>query len=91
MDNFIMYTKDDCPYCVQLKAAVKQYQEAGKIGNVDIIEINDRDERRKMYASLGLNPDRGTVPQFILVNKAGTHERIGGCNESLEWLSILYD
>lgn len=73
MANVLIYTKDNCPYCVSTKTLLKQkgksYTET-KIG-IDI--------RREDFMSLF--PNVKTVPHIII-----NGEQIGGYDKLTEWL-----
>lgn len=64
----IIYTKDDCPYCVWAKGLMNQH----KIEFTEV-EIN-KDMTKEDFVYLF--PDQKTVP-LIFINE----ERIGGYNE----------
>ena len=72
-NNVIIYTKDNCPYCVQAKqlltAKNKSYQEM-KIGS---------DLTREDFISLF--PNVKTVPHIII-----NGDEIGGFDKLNEWL-----
>jgi glutaredoxin 3 len=71
--NTIIYTKDNCPYCVQAKRLLK---EKGK----QYIETNiGRDIRREDFISLF--PNVKSVPHIIIDG-----EQIGGFDKLTEWL-----
>lgn len=69
----VIYTKDECPYCVKAKKLMEgfhiEYSEV-KIG-VDM----SREEFVETF------PDQGTVP-LIFINE----EKVGGYNEFRNWL-----
>ena len=70
----IIYTKDNCPYCVQAKRLL---EEKGK----EYIETNiGRDIRREDFISLF--PSVKTVPHIIIDG-----EQIGGFDKLTEWLN----
>lgn len=70
--NIIIYTKDNCPYCVQAKNLFtnkgQQYTEM-KIG----VDLTRED-------FMGLFPDVRTVP-FIIING----EKVGGYDKLIEY------
>lgn len=69
----IIYTKDNCPYCVSAKQLL---EENGK----EYIETNvGRDIRRDDFISLF--PNVKTVPHIII-----NGEQIGGFDKLTEWL-----
>ena len=71
--NVVIYTKDNCPYCVQAKRLL---EEKGKA----YTEINiGRDIRRDDFMSLF--PNVRTVP-FIIIDG----DEIGGFDKLTEWL-----
>ena len=71
-NNIIIYTKDNCPYCVQAKNLFtnkgQQYTEM-KIG----VDLTRED-------FMGLFPDVRTVP-FIIING----EKVGGYDKLIEY------
>jgi glutaredoxin 3 len=70
----IIYTKDNCPYCVSAKQLL---EENGK----EYIETNiGRDIRRDDFISLF--PNVKTVPHIII-----NGEQIGGFDKLTEWLN----
>ena len=73
VNNVIIYSKDNCPYCDRAKALLslknKQYQEM-KIG-----EDLTRDEFVSIF------PNVKTVPHIII-----NGEQIGGFDKLTEWL-----
>lgn len=74
MNKVVIYTKDNCPYCVQAKnlfSAKNQSYEEMKIG-VDLT----REEFIDIF------PDVKTVP-FIIVNG----EKVGGYDKLVEYYS----
>lgn len=70
--NIIIYTKDNCPFCVQAKNLFtnkgQQYTEM-KIG----VDLTRED-------FMGIFPDVRTVP-FIIING----EKVGGYDKLIEW------
>jgi glutaredoxin len=72
-----LHSKDNCPWC----EVVKSHLTSCGILFTEI-QHNDRGERKAFYDSLGLEGDRRTVPQVILVVD-GERTRIGGYNETL--------
>jgi glutaredoxin 3 len=72
MSNVLIYTKDNCPYCVRAKSLLRAkghtYSES-KIG----VDITTEDFRT-------IFPDVRTVP-YIIING----DKIGGFNELTEW------
>lgn len=71
-----IYSKDNCPYCVQAKRLL---EEKGK----EYTEINiGRDIRRDDFMSLF--PNVRSVP-FIIING----EEIGGFDKLTEWLDTV--
>lgn len=87
MDNLILYTRDLCPYCEELKAELKNYTNHV---NVEIHEIATRPERDILYKEWGLSGHKATMPQLFLVREDGSYERIGDSKESSEWLEVMY-
>lgn len=72
MNNTIIYSKYNCPYCVQAKKLIESKGHRYK-------EINiGTDITREKFVSTF--PDVMTVP-FVIING----ERVGGYNELTEW------
>lgn len=89
LDKFILYTAPNCPYCIKLKKDLKNRQDAGEIGEVEIREIQDKSDRQVLYAKWGLKDNEATMPQLFIINP-NNNERVGSCEESLEWLETMY-
>lgn len=87
MDNLILYTRDLCPFCEELKTELKNYVDHV---DVDIREIPTRAERDVLYKEWGLSGNKATMPQLFLVRDDGSLERIGDSKESSEWLEVMY-
>jgi len=71
--NFIVYTKDDCPYCQKLKLVLEL---TGK----DFITYNLGEDfsRTEFYQKFGKG---STFPQVICDDK-----RLGGCSDTIKFL-----
>ena len=88
MDNFILYTRHECPYCEELKQELKKYTD--HIASLDIREIKERSDRDILYKEWGLRNNKATMPQLFLIREDGSQERIGDSKESAEWLEVMY-
>ena len=71
--NFIVYTKDNCPYCRKLKLVLEL---TGK----EFVSYNLGDDftKTQFYKKFG---DGSTFPQVICDDK-----KIGGCSDTIEFL-----
>lgn len=71
--NAVVYTKDNCPYCVRVKEVLKAI-------NVTVTEYRYPEDfdRDQFYAEFGPG---STFPQVIIEG-----EHIGGCKETVEYL-----
>lgn len=69
----VVYTKDNCPYCVKVKQVLQSI-------NVEITEYTyDKDfDRDQFYAEFGPG---STFPQVIIEG-----EHIGGCTDTVRYL-----
>lgn len=68
-----IYSKTNCPYCVKSK----EYLQQNDISYVETL-FDDAEDRQHMYDTLGLDSDKRTVPQILLVENDGRRIRIGG-------------
>lgn len=73
-----VHSKDDCPHCTWAKAWLAEHG----IPYTEILH-NDRDERRAFYRDVvGIDPDKGTVPQIYLVDTyTGSRTPLGGADD----------
>ena len=73
MKNFTVYSKDGCPYCLQI------IQVLG-LSELRYVEYKlDRDfTREEFYGQFG---DGATFPQVVL-----NHENLGGAQESIRYM-----
>lgn len=71
--DVLIYTKDNCPYCVNAKTWFKE-------NNVTISEINISEDADAKAELLAEYPDTKTVPQIFLVDQ-GQKVHIGGYND----------
>ena len=71
--NFVVYTKDDCPYCKKIKLVLEL---TGK----EFVSYNLEDDftRAEFYQKFG---EGSTFPQVICDDK-----KIGGCSDTIKFL-----
>lgn len=76
--EFIIYSKDQCPFCNM----AKQWMNMHSLTFTEK-KLNDDNERKKFYESCGENVR--TVPQiFVKYDNSDQFVRIGGYNELLK-------
>jgi len=77
--KFMVYSKDNCPFCEKAKMLIKNYgyEYVESKLNVDF----DRDELMEMF------PDARSFPIIIKLTDSG-NTRIGGCDDLEKYLSI---
>jgi len=71
--NFIVYTKENCPYCTKIKYVLEQLELEHQVYKLDV----DFD-REEFYEKFGMG---STFPQIIVDGKS-----IGGCIDTLSYL-----
>lgn len=72
--NFIIYSKDGCPFCTK----IQQVMELVELKHV-IYKLNRDFTREEFYEEFGLG---STFPQVVL----NENEKLGGCTETVEYL-----
>lgn len=71
--NFIVYTKDNCPYCTKIKYVLERLEVQHQVYKLDV----DFD-REQFYEKFGMG---STFPQIIADGKC-----IGGCIDTISYL-----
>ncbi len=71
--NFAVYTKDDCPYCKQIKQVLD-----GKSLSYREYKLDHQFSREAFYGEFG---DGATFPQVLL-----NAEKLGGCMDTVKYL-----
>ncbi len=71
--NFIIYSKENCPYCYKVKQV---FELTGT--EFDIYNLGDDFTREEFYAKFG---EGSTFPQVVCDN-----EKIGGCIDTIKFL-----
>lgn len=84
--DLVVYTKEDCPYCNNLKNFLNEHKDKF---NIKFIEVNDREERNNLYEKWRLYEDKATFPQMFYNSKNGVLEHIGDSFQSIEFLTTL--
>lgn len=72
--NFVIYSKDGCPFCTK----IQQVMELVELKHV-IYKLNRDFTREEFYEEFGLG---STFPQVVL----NENEKLGGCTETVEYL-----
>lgn len=72
--NFIIYSKDGCPFCTK----IQQVMQLVELKHV-IYKLNRDFTREEFYEEFGSG---STFPQVILNNQ----EKLGGCTETVKYL-----
>jgi glutaredoxin len=75
--NLTIYSKQDCPYCVQIKQ-VAAYLVKQKQYSVTNYELNTDFTKEQFYKEFG---EGSTFPQVILNDK-----HLGGCTDAVRYL-----
>jgi len=71
--NFIVYSKDNCPYCYKIKQVLEM---TGR--NYEIHTLGEDFTRQEFYAKFGQG---STFPQVICDDK-----NLGGCVDTIKFL-----
>ena len=73
MQNFTIYTREGCPYCVK----IKEVMELAKLNHVEF-NLGDHFDREGFYSQFG---EGATFPQVVL-----NGENLGGCTDTVKYL-----
>ena len=73
MQNFTIYTREGCPYCVK----IKEVMELAKLNHVEY-NLGDHFDREGFYSQFGQG---ATFPQVVL-----NGENLGGCTDTVKYL-----
>jgi len=73
MKNFVVYSKDDCPYCDRIQKVLELTQQ-----NFVRYKLGVDFEKEEFYNEFGQG---STFPQVIYDG-----EILGGCTETIQWL-----
>ena len=73
MQNFTIYTREGCPYCVK----IKEVMELAKLNHV-AYNLGDHFDREGFYSQFG---EGATFPQVVL-----NGEYLGGCTDTVKYL-----
>ena len=71
--NFIVYSKDNCPYCTKVKQVLELTG-----SNFDIQTLEEDFTREDFYAKFG---EGSTFPQVVCNDK-----KLGGCVDTIKFL-----
>lgn len=71
--NFIVYSKNDCPYCHKIKTVLELTN-----NNFLVYNLNTDFTKEEFYAEFG---EGSTFPQIICDDKL-----LGGCNDTVNFL-----
>lgn len=75
--NFVVYSKDFCPYCIQIKQVLEHLSLSREV-DVKIYTLNSDFNKEQFYQEFG---EGSTFPQVTL---NGT--RLGGCSDTVKYL-----
>ena len=73
MQNFTIYSRDGCPYCVKIKEVMK----LAKLNHVVYI-LGEHFDRKAFYGQFG---EGSTFPQVVM-----NGDNLGGCTETVKYL-----
>lgn len=73
MNNFVIYSKEGCPYCDKIRQVLKLTHQ-----NYVTYELGVDFQKEEFYNEFG---EGSTLPQIIC-----NGEILGGCNETIQWL-----
>lgn len=92
-EHYRIYTvseSEKCKFCEILKERLNGYVAKG-ILTYEIVPLS-REDRQKLYDSLGLVGRNRCVPQFSLMDRRSEREQpIGGSRDANDWLDITYE
>ncbi len=73
MQNFTIYTREGCPYCVK----IKEVMELAGLNHVEY-NLGNHFDRKAFYDQFG---EGATFPQVVL-----NGENLGGCTDTVKYL-----
>ena len=73
MQNYTIYTRDGCPYCVKIKEVMK----LAELNHV-VYNLGQDFDREGFYSQFGQG---ATFPQVVL-----NGDNLGGCTETVQYL-----
>ena len=73
MQNFTIYSRDGCPYCVKIKEVMK----LAKLSHV-VYNLGEHFDRKAFYGQFG---EGSTFPQVVM-----NGDNLGGCTETVKYL-----
>ena len=73
MQNFTIYSRDGCPYCVKIKEVMK----LAKLNHV-VYKLGEHFDRKAFYGQFG---EGSTFPQVVM-----NGDNLGGCTETVKYL-----
>jgi len=71
--NFVVYTKDNCPYCSKVKQVLELTE-----SNFVVYNLNEHFTKEQFYAEFG---EGSTFPQVIC-----NDQKLGGCIDTIKFL-----
>jgi len=73
MNNFVVYSKNGCPYCVKIKNVLENLDT-----NLTVYQLGIDFSRQQFYDEFG---EGSTFPQVVVGG-----QKIGGCSETIKYL-----
>ena len=73
MQNFTIYSRDGCPYCVKIKEVMK----LAKLNHV-VYKLGEHFDRKAFYGQFG---EGSTFPQVVM-----NGDNLGGCTDTVKYL-----
>lgn len=73
MNNFVVYSKNGCPYCDKVKRVLESLEV-----NLTIYQLDVDFSREQFYDEFG---EGSTFPQVVVGD-----EKIGGCSSTIKYL-----
>ena len=73
MQNFTIYSRDGCPYCVK----IKEVMNLAKLNHV-VYNLDEHFDREALYGQFGKG---STFPQVVM-----NGDNLGGCTETVKYL-----
>jgi glutaredoxin len=73
MQNFTIYSRDGCPYCVK----IKEVMNLAKLNHV-VYNLDEHFDREAFYGQFGKG---STFPQVVM-----NGDNLGGCTETVKYL-----
>ena len=73
MQNFTIYSRDGCPYCVK----IKEVMNLAKLNHV-VYNLDEHFDRKAFYGQFG---EGSTFPQVVM-----NGDNLGGCTETVKYL-----